>query len=90
MKRRGSSTFHWRRGISCRISKAFRSYLAVGGLASYGRDWIDEHELAAGTSIACSKAPARRMINLKTANTLGLTVPPSLLSRIEMLFAALH
>ena len=52
--------------------------------------WIDEHESAAGTSIACSKAPARRMINLKTANTLGLTVPPSLLSRIEMLFAALH
>jgi putative tryptophan/tyrosine transport system substrate-binding protein len=74
---------------------AFRYYPAAGGLASYGPDPTDAHKRAAGYVDRILKgekpadlpvqAPTRYVvaINLKTANTLGLTVPPSLLARAD-------
>ena len=73
----------------------FRYYAAAGGLASYGPDPIDEHKRAAGyvDRILKGEKPAdlpvqaptkyALVINLKTANTIGLTVPPSLLARAD-------
>ena len=73
----------------------FRYYAAAGGLASYGPDPIDAHKRAAGYVDRILKgekpadlpvqAPTRYalVINLKTAKTLGLTVPPSLLARAD-------
>jgi putative tryptophan/tyrosine transport system substrate-binding protein len=73
----------------------FRHYPSNGGLASYGPDAIDEHKRAAVYIDRILKgekpadlpvqAPNRYLlvINLKTAKTLGLTVPPSLLARAD-------
>jgi putative ABC transport system substrate-binding protein len=73
----------------------FRYYPAIGGLASYGPDAIDEFKRAAGyvDRILKGEKPAdlpvqaptkyALVINLKTAKTLGLTVPPSLLGRAD-------
>ena len=70
----------------------FRYYALAGGLASYGPDPIDAHRRAAGyvDRILKGEKPAdlpvqaptkyALVINLKTAKTLGLTVPPSLLA----------
>jgi len=73
----------------------FRYYPAIGGLASYGPDAIEAHKRAAAyvDRILKGEKPAdlpvqaptkyALVINLKTAKTLGLTVPPFLLARAD-------
>ena len=70
-----------------------RFYVTAGGLISYGPDSIDPHRRAAGyvDRILKGEKPAdlpvqaptkyELAINLKTAKTLGLDVPTSLIAR---------
>jgi putative tryptophan/tyrosine transport system substrate-binding protein len=72
-----------------------RSFVAAGGLASYGPDFVDQFRSAAGYVDRILKgekpadlpvqAPTRyeTVINLKTAKALGLTVPSTLLTRAD-------
>jgi putative ABC transport system substrate-binding protein len=73
----------------------YRYFVEAGGLISYGPDEIEQYRQAAGyvDRILRGEKPAdlpvqapvkyELVLNLKTAKTLGLDVPPSLLARAD-------
>ncbi len=73
----------------------FRLFVTAGGLVSYGPDLLDPHRRTAGYVDRILKGekladlpvqtPTKyeTLINLKTATTLGLNVPPGLLATAD-------
>jgi ABC-type uncharacterized transport system substrate-binding protein len=73
----------------------YQQFVVGGGLASYGGSILDSYRLAGGYTgrILNGEKPAdlpvqqaskiELLINLKTAKTLGITVPPSVLNRAD-------
>ena len=73
----------------------YRSFVTAGGLISYGPDLVGQYRRAAGYVDRILKgekaadlpvqAPTKYdlVVNLKTAKSLGLTVPPALLARAD-------
>jgi putative ABC transport system substrate-binding protein len=73
----------------------FRYYASSGGLSSYGPDTVEQYRRAAGyvDRILRGEKPAdlpvqtptkyELVLNLKTAKSLGLDVPPSLIARAD-------
>ena len=62
-----------------------RVFPDAGGLISYGADFVDMYQRAAGyvDRILKGEKPAELVINLKTAKALGLTIPPAVLARTD-------
>ena len=83
--------------LSRRLATIFsnKAYLEGGGLMSYGPDIVDSYRLSAAfvAKILKGAKPAdlpveqptkfEFVINLKTANALGLTLSPTLLARAD-------